>query len=46
MKIMKKISQLLELIGLIISLPFKISNGQKKRAYREIKKQLISTKLI
>ncbi|CAL2108526.1 hypothetical protein [Tenacibaculum sp. 190524A02b] len=37
---MAKLSQIGELVGLIISLPFKISNGQRRRTYKQIKKQL------
>jgi len=43
---MKKTLQFLQLIWLLIKLPFKISNGYKKRAYKEIKTLMISANLL
>ncbi len=43
---MKKTLQLLELIWLFIKLPFDISNGNKKHAYKEIKTHMISANLL
>jgi len=43
---MKKFKQLLELIWLFIQLPFKITNGYKKHAYKEIKALMISANLL
>ncbi|WP_408032310.1 hypothetical protein [Tenacibaculum xiamenense] len=43
---MKKLLQFFELIRLLILLPFKISNGKKKQAYKKIKQQMISVNLL
>lgn len=43
---MRKLLQVFELIRLIILLPFKISNGKKKQAYKKIKQQMISVNLL
>ncbi len=43
---MRKLLQILELLRLLILLPIKISNGQKKRAYQRIKRQMMSVNLL
>ena len=44
---MKKLLQFIELIWLLITLPFGISiNGKKKQAYKKIKQQMISLNLL
>jgi len=43
---MKKLQQILELIWLFIKLPFEISNGHKKHAYKEIKTLMVSANLL
>jgi len=44
--IMKKLIKFIELIWLFIKLPFNITNGQKKHAYREIKTLMVSVNLL
>ncbi|TVZ56720.1 hypothetical protein OD91_2017 [Lutibacter sp. Hel_I_33_5] len=43
---MKRVLQILKIIQLFIFLPFEISKGSKKRAYREIKKMMIAANLL
>ncbi len=43
---MKKLLLILELIRLLILLPFEISNGRKKHAYQKIKRQMMSVNLL
>jgi len=43
---MKRILQILQLIWLFIKLPFKITNGYQKKAYREIKMLMVSANLL
>lgn len=43
---MRKLLKILELLKLIFLLPFEISNGSKKRAYRKIKQLMISANLL
>ncbi len=43
---MKKALQFFELLRLLIVLPFKISNGHKKRAYQKVKRQMMLVNLL
>jgi len=43
---MRKFKQILELIWMLVKLPFQISNGNQKQAYRNIKTQMISVNLL
>jgi hypothetical protein len=43
---MRKLLQIGKLILLFIELPFQISNGHKKRAYRKIKELMVSANLL
>jgi len=42
---MRKLSQIVKIIQLLILLPFHISRGSKKRAYVQIKKTMIAANL-
>ena len=43
---MRKLLQILELLRLLVILPFSISNGHKKSAYQRIKRQMMSVNLL
>jgi len=43
---MKKLLSILKVLQLLLVLPFSISNGSKKRAYRKIKKLMIQANLL
>ncbi|CAM1334765.1 hypothetical protein [Tenacibaculum aestuariivivum] len=43
---MKKIVQFLDLFRMLIILPLKISDGNKKEAYQQIKRRLIEVNLL
>ncbi len=43
---MRKLLQIGQLIVLFIELPFQISNGHKKKAYKKIKQLMISANLL
>ncbi|WP_418645889.1 hypothetical protein [Tenacibaculum insulae] len=43
---MEKTLQFLNLFKMLVLLPFNVSNGYKKRAYKEIKKQMMLVNLL
>ena len=43
---MRKIGKLLEVIKLILLMPFAIANGNKKRIYRKIKSSMVAANLL
>lgn len=43
---MRKLQQIGQLLLLLVQLPFKISNGQKKHTYKKIKQLMISANLL
>ena len=43
---MRKLLQVGRIVALFIGLPFQISNGNKKRAYKKIKQLMISANLL
>lgn len=43
---MRKLLQILELLWLLILLPFQLSNGHKKRAYQKIKRVMMAANLL
>ena len=45
-KYMSKLKNIIELVWLFIKLPFRVTNGYKKHAYREIKTLMVSVNLL
>lgn len=43
---MIKLKKFFELLAMLIMLPFNISKGQKKKAYKKIKQQMVSVNLL
>lgn len=43
---MKKLLHILQLIKLIVFLPFEVLRGSKKRAYKRIKKTMLAANLL
>lgn len=43
---MRKLLQIGQIMVLFVQLPFEISNGNKKRAYKKIKQLMVSANLL
>ena len=43
---MEKLKKIAALVWLLVKLPFNITNGYKKHAYKEIKSQMVSVNLL